>query len=101
MAVRIDDAIRRISRNNQISSFGDFWAECVGPVDGWTSVDELLTQYVEKHICRKSKRKMHNPQFLQNLELEHSTVLFFKNGEVVDKQVGAVLSLLRQIEALV
>ena len=68
----------------------DFWAEwcgpcrMVGPV-----VDELHTEYEGKAIVGKVNVD-HNPEISAKYGIRNiPTVLIFKNGEIVDKQVGA------------
>jgi thioredoxin 1 len=68
----------------------DFWAEwcgpcrMVGPV-----VEELYNDYEGKAVVGKVNVD-HNPEVSAKFGIRNiPTVLFFKNGEVVDKQVGA------------
>jgi thioredoxin 1 len=69
----------------------DFWAEwcgpcrMVGPV-----VEELATEYGEKVTIGKLNVD-DNPSVSMQFGIRNiPTILFFKNGEIVDKQVGAV-----------
>ncbi len=69
----------------------DFWAEwcgpcrMVGPV-----VEELSKDYDGKAVIGKVNVDV-NPNISAQFGIRNiPTVLFFKNGEVVDKQVGAV-----------
>src|SRR5687768_12640537 len=69
----------------------DFWAECcgtcrmVGPI-----VEELAKEYEGKAVIGKVNVD-HSPNISMNFGIRNiPTLLFFKNGEVVDKQVGAV-----------
>lgn len=69
----------------------DFWAEwcgpcrMVGPV-----VEELSKEYEGKAVIGKLNVD-HNPQVSSKYGIRSiPTILFIKNGEVVDKQVGAV-----------
>ncbi|MAY82994.1 MAG: thioredoxin [Flavobacteriales bacterium] len=68
----------------------DFWAEwcgpcrMVGPV-----VEELHKEYEGKAVIGKVNVD-HNPAVSAQYGIRNiPTVLFFKNGEIVDKQVGA------------
>ena len=68
----------------------DFWAEwcgpcrMVGPV-----VEEMHNEYEGKAVIGKVNVD-HNPAVSAKYGIRNiPTVLFFKNGEVVDKQVGA------------
>jgi thioredoxin 1 len=69
----------------------DFWAEwcgpcrMVGPV-----VEELSKDYEGKAIVGKVNVDV-NPNISAQFGIRNiPTVLFFKNGQIVDKQVGAV-----------
>jgi thioredoxin 1 len=69
----------------------DFWAEwcgpcrMVGPV-----VEELSNDYSGKAVIGKVNVD-HNPSIAAKYGIRSiPTILFFKNGEVVDKSVGAV-----------
>ncbi|RLD47789.1 MAG: thioredoxin [Bacteroidetes bacterium] len=69
----------------------DFWAvwcgpcRMVGPI-----VQEIGDEYGDKVLVGKLDVD-HNPQTARNFGIRNiPTILFFKNGEVVDKQVGAV-----------
>ncbi len=68
----------------------DFWAEwcgpcrMVGPV-----VEELATEYDGKAVVGKVDVD-NNPEVATKFGIRNiPTILFFKDGEVVDKQVGA------------
>ena len=69
----------------------DFWAvwcgpcRMVGPV-----VDEIHTDYEGRAIVGKVDVD-NNPEIAQKYGIRNiPTILFLKNGEIVDKQVGAV-----------
>ncbi len=69
----------------------DFWAvwcgpcRMVGPI-----VQEIGEEYGEKAVVGKLDVD-HNPETARKYSIRNiPTILFFKNGEVVDKQVGAV-----------
>ncbi|MFA8434058.1 MAG: thioredoxin [Marinifilaceae bacterium] len=81
----------------------DFWAEWCGPCRMvGPIVDELSDDYAEKIVVTKldvDSSPATSAKFgIRNIP----TVLFFKGGEVVDKQVGAVpkSSLAEKIDAL-
>jgi len=69
----------------------DFWAEWCGPckvVD--PIVKDLSNQYNEQAVFGKLNVD-HNPEVSLKYGIRNiPTILFIKNGEVVDKQVGAV-----------
>jgi thioredoxin 1 len=69
----------------------------VGPI-----VQEIGEDYSEQAIVGKLDVD-HNPEAARKFGIRNiPTVLFFKNGEVVDKQVGAVpkQKLVEKLEAL-
>lgn len=81
----------------------DFWAEWCGPcrVIG-PIVKELAEDYNERIVVGKLDVDS-NPAVAAKFGIRNiPTVLFFKNGEVADKQVGAVPkgSLVNKVEAL-
>ena len=81
----------------------DFWAawcgpcRMVGPI-----VDEIGEEYKDKAIVAKLDVD-NNPETTVRFGIRNiPTVLFFKNGQVADKQVGAVpkSNLVAKLEAL-
>ena len=69
----------------------DFWAEWCGPC---RMVGPILTEisddYAEKVVVAKVDVDS-NPNVTMKYGIRNiPTVLYFKNGEIVDKQVGAV-----------
>lgn len=69
----------------------DFWAEWCGPCKTISPlVDELSQDYEGKAIIGKVDVD-NNPQIAAKYGVRNiPTILFLKNGEVVDKSVGAV-----------
>ncbi|MFW5753837.1 MAG: thioredoxin [Marinilabiliaceae bacterium] len=69
----------------------DFWAEWCGPCRMvGPIVDELAEEYDGKAVMAKMDVDS-NPDTSVKFGIRNiPTILFFKNGEVVDKQVGAV-----------
>ena len=69
----------------------DFWAEWCGPCRMvGPIVEELSKEYAGKAVIGKVNVD-HNPNSSMNFGIRNiPTLLFFKNGQVVDKQVGAV-----------
>lgn len=68
----------------------DFWAEWCGPcLMIGPSVEELAGEVEGQAIVGKLNVD-HNPQVSMNFGIRNiPTLLVFKNGQVVDKQVGA------------
>ena len=81
----------------------DLWAEWCGPCKMiGPIVDELAGEYEGKIMVAKLDVD-NNPNVPSKYGIRNiPTILFFKNGEVVDKQVGAVPkgSLASKIESL-
>ena len=69
----------------------DFWAEWCGPCRMLAPVvKELSEEYEGKAIIGKLDVDS-NPEITTQFNIRNiPTILFFKNGQVVDKQVGAV-----------
>ena len=69
----------------------DFWAECCGPCRMvGPVVDELANDYDGKAVVGKLNVD-NNPEVSAKYGIRSiPTILFFKNGELVDKQVGVV-----------
>ncbi len=85
-----DNFEEKILKSDKVAMV-DFWAEwcgpcrMVGPV-----VEELANEYDGKAIIGKVNVD-NNPQISQKHGIKSiPAILFFKNGEVVDKQIGAV-----------
>ena len=69
----------------------DFWAEWGGPCRMVAPIiDQMAEEYKDKAVIGKVDVDS-NPGISARFGIRNiPTVLFFKNGEVVDKQVGAV-----------
>ena len=69
----------------------DFWAEWCGPC---RMVDPIIKEISEEYAGRVLAAKVDvdsNPGITSKLGIRNiPTVMFFKDGEMVDKQVGAV-----------
>ncbi|MCX6243121.1 MAG: thioredoxin [Bacteroidetes bacterium] len=69
----------------------DFSAEWCGPCRMVSPIIHELAAEYEGRIITGEVNVDENPQVTMNYKVRNiPTVLFFKNGEVVDKQVGAV-----------
>lgn len=80
----------------------DFWAEWCGPCRMvGPIVEEVSKEYGDKAIVGKLNVD-HNPNVAMKYGIRSiPTILFIKNGEVVDRQVGAVpkAALVKKLEA--
>ena len=72
--------------------FVDFWAEWCGPCRMvGPIVEELANQYGQDQAIIGKVNVDENPEISMRFGIRNiPTILFLKNGEVVDKQVGAV-----------
>ncbi|HOP59229.1 MAG TPA: thioredoxin [Bacteroidales bacterium] len=81
----------------------DFWAEWCGPCRMIaSSIEEMSAEYSEKAVIAKCDVD-NNPQVAMKYSIRNiPTVLFFKDGKIADKQVGAVpkSSLVEKLNAL-
>jgi thioredoxin 1 len=81
----------------------DFWAEWCGPcrIVG-PMINEIAEEFNDRAIVGKLDVD-NNPEVSRKYGIRNiPTVLFFKNGEVADKQVGAVPkgNFVKKLEAL-
>jgi thioredoxin 1 len=81
----------------------DFWAEWCGPCRMvGPLVKEIVTDFEGRAVITKLDVD-NNPEVSAKFGIRNiPTILFFKNGEIVDKQVGAVPKnvLVTKLEAL-
>ena len=91
MAVEITDAnFEELVMNSDKPVLLDFWAEWCGPcrLIG-PLVEEIATEQGDKALVAKVNVD-ENPQAAMKFGIRNiPTVLYIKNGEVADKQVGA------------
>lgn len=81
----------------------DFWAEWCGPCRMVSPIiDELAAEYEGRVIIGKMNVDDNNDVVVQFGIRNIPTILFFKDGKMVDKQVGSVpkATLAAKVEAL-
>lgn len=81
----------------------DFWAEWCGPCRMVAPVVEELSSEYEGRVKMTKLNVDDSSETTAKFGIRNiPTILFFKNGEIVDKQVGAVQksALISKIEAL-
>ena len=92
MSVEITDAnFQELVLDSDKVVIVDFWAEWCGPCRIVSPiVDELASEYEDKATVGKVNVD-ENSSISQQFGIRNiPTILFFKDGEVVDKQIGAV-----------
>lgn len=93
----------KVLKSNQLVLV-DFWAEWCGPCRMLAPiVDEIAEEFKGKIVVGKVDVD-NNPEVCAKYGIRNiPTILFIKNGEVVDKQVGAAPknTLVSKLEALI
>lgn len=92
MVIEVTDAnFEEVVLNSDKPVLVDFWAEWCGPCRMITPIiKELAEEYGDKVVITKMDVDS-NPGTSVKFGIRNiPTILFFKNGEVADKQVGAV-----------
>lgn len=104
MALEITDAnFNELVLESEKLVLVDFWAEWCGPCRMLTPIIEELSEEYEGKVVIGKIDTENNPEVCEKYGIRNiPTILFFKNGEIVDKQVGATPknTLVAKIEAL-
>jgi len=104
MAVEITDANYEQYANSGKLVVVDFWAPWCGPCRAIApAIEELANEYAGKAVIGKLNVD-DNPEICEKFGIRNiPTIIFVKNGEMVDKQVGAVAKgvLASKIESLI
>ncbi|MBN2668435.1 MAG: thioredoxin [Bacteroidales bacterium] len=92
MAIHVTDAdFESVVINSDVPVVVDLWAEWCGPCRMIAPIIEEMTSEYEGRAKMVKVDIDSNPQTPVNYGVRNiPTVLFFKGGQVVDKQVGAV-----------
>lgn len=97
-----DENIKEIINNGK-PAVVDFWAEWCGPCRMMSPIIEELAHEYEGKVEIGKLNVDENAETTEEYGIMNiPTILFFKNGQVVDKQIGATQKsvLVKKIEAL-
>ena len=104
MALEVTDSnFEELIINSDKPAMVDFWAEWCGPCRMITPIVNELSEELEGKAVVSKLNVDENPEVCSKYGIRNiPTILFFKGGEVVDKQVGATQKnvLLEKLNAL-
>lgn len=85
-----DSNFEELIINSDKPAMVDFWAEWCGPCRMITPIVNELSEELEGKAIVSKLNVDENPEVCSKYGIRNiPTILFFKGGEVVDKQVGA------------
>ena len=92
MAIEVTDAnFEEVVLNSDKPVLVDFWAEWCGPCRMLTPIVEELSNDYDGTVVVTKMDVDSNPGTAAKFGIRNiPTILFFKGGEIVDKQVGVV-----------
>jgi thioredoxin 1 len=104
MALEVKDStFEELIINSDKPALVDFWAEWCGPCRMISPIVAELTEEMEGKAIISKLNVDENPEVCAKYGIRNiPTILFFKGGEIVDKQVGATQKnvLLEKLNAL-
>jgi len=91
MALKITDSNFDELINGQLPVVVDFWAEWCGPCRAIIPhIEALADEYAGQVVIGKLNVDENDASCEKYGIRNIPTILFFKNGEIIDKQVGAI-----------
>lgn len=104
MAIAVNDSnFEEVVLKSELPVLVDFWAEWCGPCKMMLPIVEEISKEYEGKLTVVKVDVDGNPGTAAKFGIRNiPTILFFKNGQIADKQVGAVPknTLIEKINAL-